>query len=143
MGGKPDAGSVSGISSVLGGPVISLITKFAGSAIISFVISLTVYAVAIDIGVRFVFTPLAVADLFSERFRSTGIRWLKSLAAAAIQGVIIYVIVIVGTQLREILESGALIPGFSPVTSCIVNLTMIGLFVKSAGIAREIIGTHP
>ena len=133
----------SGISSVLGGPVISLITKFAGSAIISFVISLTVYAVAIDIGVRFVFTPLAVADLFSERFRSTGIRWLKSLAAAAIQGVIIYVIVIVGTQLREILESGALIPGFSPVTSCIVNLTMIGLFVKSAGIAREIIGTHP
>ncbi len=133
----------SGISTVLGGPILSLITKLAGSAIISFVISLTVYAVAIDIGVRFVFTPLAVADLFSERFRSTGVRWLKSLAAAALQGVIIYVIVIVGTQLREILESGALIPGFSPVTSCIVNLTMIGLFVKSASIAREIVGSHP
>ncbi len=132
----------SGIPSVLGGPLIGLVTKFAGSAIISFVISLTVYAIAIDIGVRFVFTPLAVADLFSERFRSTGVRWLKSLVAAAIQGVIVYVIVIVGTQLREILESGALIPGFSPVTSCIVNLTMIGLFVKSAAIAREIAGPH-
>lgn len=131
-----------GFSLALGGPLTSLILKAAGSAIISFVISLTVYAVAIDIGVRFVFTPLAVADLFSERFRSTGIRWLKSLAAAALQGVIIYVIVIVGTQLREILESGALIPGFSPVTSCIVNLTMIGLFVKSGNIAREVIGTH-
>ena len=131
-----------GISTVLGGPVLSLITKLAGSAIISFIISLTVYAVAIDIGVRFVFTPLAVADLFSEKFRSTGVRWLKSFAASALQGVIIYVIVIVGTQLREILESGALIPGFSPVTSCIVNLTMIGLFVKSAGIAREITGPH-
>ena len=131
-----------GFSLSFGGPIISLITKLAGSAIISFVISLTVYAVAIDIGVRFVFTPLAVADLFSERFRSTGIRWLKALAAAALQGVIIYVIVIVGTQLREILESGALIPGFSPVTSCIVNLTMLGLFVKSGNIAREVIGTH-
>ena len=104
--------------------------------------SLTVYAVAINIGVRFVFTPLAVADLFSERFRSTGTRWLKSLAAAALQGVIIYVIVIVGTQLREILESGAAIPGFSPVTSCIVNLTMIGLFAKSGSIANEVIGAH-
>lgn len=126
----------------IGGVLIALITKFAGSGIISFVISLTVYAIAIDIGVRFVFTPLAVADLFSERFRSTGIKWMKSLAAAALQGVIIYVIVIVGTQLREILESGALIPGFSPVTSCIINLTMLGLFVKSGNIAREVIGTH-
>lgn len=134
---------LAGLSATIGGPVISLITKLAGSAIISFIISLTVYAVAIDIGVRFVFTPLAVADLFSERFRSTGVRWLKSLAAAALQGVIIYVIVIVGTQLREILESGAAIPGFSPVTSCIVNLTMIGLFAKSGNIAREVIGTHP
>lgn len=140
--GNAVPGILAGISASLGGPILSLITKIAGSAIISFVISLTVYAVAIDIGVRFVFTPLAVADLFSERFRSTGIRWLKSLAAAALQGVIIYVIVIVGTQLREILESGALIPGFSPVTSCIVNLTMIGLFVKSGNIAREVIGTH-
>ena len=119
-----------------------MVIKFAGSAIISFIISLTVYAVAINIGVRFVFTPLAVADLFSERFRSTGTRWLKSLAAAALQGVIIYVIVIVGTQLREILESGAAIPGFSPVTSCIVNLTMIGLFAKSGSIANEVIGAH-
>lgn len=134
---------LAGLSATVGGPVIRLVTKLAGSAIISFVISLTVYAVAIDIGVRFVFTPLAVADLFSERFRSTGFRWLKSLAASALQGVIIYVTVIVGTQLREILESGALIPGFSPVTSCIVNLTMIGMFVKSGNIAREVIGRQP
>ncbi|MCM1236472.1 MAG: hypothetical protein NC489_40855 [Ruminococcus flavefaciens] len=119
-----------------------LILKIAGSAIISFVISLTVYAVAINIGVRFVFTPLAVADLFSERFRSTGFRWLKTLAAASLQGVIVYAIVIVGTQLREILESGALIPGFSPVTSCIVNLTMIGMFAKSGGMANDIVGSH-
>lgn len=130
------------VNMALGGPLTALLIKFAGSAIISFIISLTVYAVAINIGVRFVFTPLAVADLFSERFRSTGMRWLKSLAAAALQGVIIYVIVIVGTQLREILESGAAIPGFSPVTSCIVNLTMIGLFAKSGSIANEAIGAH-
>ena len=130
------------VNLALGGPLTALLIKFAGSAIISFIISLTVYAVAINIGVRFVFTPLAVADLFSERFRSTGTRWLKSLAAAALQGVIIYVIVIVGTQLREILESGAAIPGFSPVTSCIVNLTMIGLFAKSGSIANEVIGAH-
>lgn len=135
------AGSAA-VNLALGGPLTSLLIKFAGSAIISFIISLTVYAVAINIGVRFVFTPLAVADLFSERFRSTGVRWLKSLAAAALQGVIIYVIVIVGTQLREILESGAAIPGFSPVTSCIVNLTMIGLFAKSGNLAKEIIGSH-
>lgn len=116
------------------------IINFFGSGFISLAISLTVYSVAINTGVRFVFTPLAVADLFSERFRSTGVRWLKALAAAAIQGVIIFAVVIVGTQLREILEGGAALPGFAPVTSFVVNWTMVGMFAKSGNMAREIVG---
>lgn len=136
------ASGIYGVLATLGNNTLGLISDLAGSGIITFIISLTVYAVAIDIGVRYVFTPLAIADLFSERFRSTGIRWLKSLAASALQGVIIYVIVVVGTFLRTSLESGAALPGFAPVTGTIVNLTMIGMFAKSRGFAQEIIGTH-
>ena len=105
-------------------------------------ISLSVYAIAIDIGIRFVFTPIAIADLFSEKFRSTGVRWLKGIMASSLQGVIIYVIVVVGTTLRETLASGAAISGFAPVTGLAVNLTMIGLFAKSRAFANDIVGTH-
>ena len=138
----------SGITSGIGNffanvPVIGgLLSVLSGSGIIEFATSLTVYAVAIDLGIRFVFTPIAVADLFSERFRSTGVKWLKSIAASSMQGVIIFVIVIVGTSLKNSLESGTLISGFSPVTSTVVNLTMIGLFAKSRGFAQEIVGVH-
>lgn len=69
-------------------------------------------------------------------------RWLKGLAACALQGTIVYVTVLVGTNLRDILESGAAIPGFSPLTSALVNFTMIGFFAKSKSIANEIVGTH-
>lgn len=131
----------SGIGGILGS-FVDMIGNSIGVGIIQFVMSLTVYAVAINTGVRFVFTPLAVADLFSERFRSTGVRWIKGLAASALQGVIIYVVYVVGTELSDVLESGAALSGFSPVTSLVVYMTMIGLFAKSGGIAKEIVGAH-
>lgn len=121
---------------------IKAIINFVGGNVINGIISLTVYAIAIEMCIRFVFTPVAVGDMFSEKFRSTGVRWLKGLAACALQGTIVYVTVLVGTNLRTILESGGAIQGFSPVTSALVNFTMIGFFVKSKGIASEIVGTH-
>lgn len=122
--------------------VVKSIINFVGGNVINGIISLTVYAIAIEMCIRFVFTPVAVGDMFSEKFRSTGVRWLKGLAACALQGTIVYVTVLVGTNLRTILESGGAIQGFSPVTSALVNFTMIGFFVKSKGIASEIVGTH-
>ena len=118
------------------------IINFIGGNVINGIISLTVYAIAIETCIRFVFTPVAVGDMFSEKFRSSGVRWLKGLAACALQGTIVYVTVLIGTNLRDILESGAAIPGFSPVTSALVNFTMIGFFAKSKSIANEIVGTH-
>lgn len=122
-------------------PIKSLINLVGGN-FINGIISLTVYAIAIETCIRFVFTPVAVGDMFSEKFRSTGVRWLKGLAACALQGTIVYVTVIIGTNLRDILESGAAIPGFSPLTASLVNFTMIGFFVKSKSIANDIVGTH-
>lgn len=130
-----------GIASGWPNPLKAII-NFVGGNFINGIISLTVYAIAIETCIRFVFTPIAVGDMFSEKFRSTGVRWLKSLAACALQGTIVYVTVIIGTNLRDILESGAAITGFSPVTSALVNFTMIGFFVKSKSMANEIVGTH-
>ncbi|WP_270232448.1 hypothetical protein [Clostridium fessum] len=130
-----------GIASGWPNPVKAII-NFVGGNVINGIISLTVYAIAIETCIRFVFTPVAVGDMFSEKFRSSGVRWLKGLAACALQGTIVYVTVLIGTNLRDILESGAAIPGFSPVTSALVNFTMIGFFAKSKSIANEIVGTH-
>lgn len=135
------ADAVYGIASGWPNPVKAII-NFVGGNVINGIISLTVYAIAIEMCIRFVFTPVAVGDMFSEKFRSTGVRWLKGLAACALQGTIVYVTVLVGTNLRTILESGGAIQGFSPVTSALVNFTMMGFFVKSKSIANEIVGTH-
>lgn len=135
------ADAIYGIASGWPNPVKGLI-NFVGGNVINGIISLTVYAIAIETCIRFVFTPVAVGDMFSEKFRSSGVRWLKGLAACALQGTIVYVTVLVGTNLRDILESGAAIPGFSPLTSALVNFTMIGFFAKSKSIANEIVGTH-
>lgn len=136
------SGGAGAITSIFGSEIGGFLSTLGGASIISFVISLSVYAIAIDIGIRFVFTPIAIADLFSEKFRSTGVRWLKGIMASSLQGVIIYVIVVVGTTLRETLASGAAISGFAPVTGLAVNLTMIGLFAKSRAFANDIVGTH-
>lgn len=142
--GSAVAGAVSGAYATIShfGPLKMLVDVFNGSAWIQMATSFTIYAVAIEMGIRFVFTPIAVADMFSEKLRSSGIRWLKNLAACALQGTVIYVVIVVGTNLREILETGAAMPGFSPVTSTIVNLTMIGFFAKSRGFAQEAFGLH-
>ena len=142
--GSAVAGAVSGAYATIShfGPLKALVDVFNGSAWIQMATSFTIYAVAIEMGIRFVFTPIAVADMFSEKLRSSGIRWLKNLAACALQGTVIYVVIIVGTNLREILETGTAMPGFSPVTSTIVNLTMIGFFAKSRGFAQEAFGLH-
>ena len=142
--GSAVAGAVSGAYAAVShfGPLKMLVDVFNGSAWIQMATSFTIYAVAIEMGIRFVFTPIAVADMFSEKFRSSGIRWLKNLAACALQGTVIYVVIVVGTNLREILETGGAMPGFSPVTSTIVNLTMIGFFAKSRGLAQEAFGLH-
>ena len=116
---------------------IGAVSGFLGNGIIQLASSLVVYAVAIEIGVRYALTPIAIADLYSERFRSAGWMWLKKLLACAMQGAVLYLIIFVTNELKS--SIGAT---FSVITNTAINLTMIGMYAKSRQIANDIIGVH-
>ncbi len=111
-------------------------TGFIGSGIIQLASSLVVYAVAAEIGIRYVFTPIAIADLYSERFRSNGWMWLKKLFACSMQGAVIFMIIFVINIIKQSVDT------FDPITNTAINLTMIGMFAKSRAVANDIVGVH-
>lgn len=82
------------------------------------------------------FTPIAIADLYSERFRSNGWMWLKKLFAVSMQGAVIFMIIYSVDVLKNAIDTASII------TNTAINLTMIGMFAKSRQIANDIIGVH-
>lgn len=114
----------------------STISNFVGGGLTQLASSLTVYAVVIEIGLRYMFTPIAIADLYSERFRSNGWMWLKKLFAVSMQGAVIFMIIYSVDVLKNAIDTASII------TNTAINLTMIGMFAKSRQIANDIIGVH-
>lgn len=114
----------------------STISNFVGGGLTQMASSLTVYAVIIEIGLRYMFTPIAIADLYSEKFRSNGWIWLKKLFAVSMQGAVIFMIIYSVDVLKNAIDTA------SVITNTAINLTMIGMFAKSRQIANDIIGVH-
>ncbi|MEI3179396.1 MAG: hypothetical protein V8S93_02135 [Lachnospiraceae bacterium] len=117
--------------------IFGSITGLFGNGIVQIASSLVIYAVVIELVVRYLFTPLAIADLYSEKWRSNGWMWLKKLFAVSMQGAVIFLIIYV----TDIFKDG-LGASFSVITNTAINLTMIGMFAKSRQIANDIIGVH-
>ena len=136
---SPSAAGIYNIGAGIGNALsqgMTFISSFIGGGFIQLASSMTVYVVAIEIAVRYLFTPIAIADLYSEKFRSTGFMWLKKLLACSMQGAILFAIIFAADALKKSISSADVI------TVTAINLTMIGMFVKSRQIANDIIGVH-
>lgn len=119
------------------GNIFNSISGLIGNGIIQLASSLAIYSVAIEIGVRYVFTPIAIADLYSEKFRSNGVMWLKKLLACVLTGAVIYMIIFVTDAFKD--SVGAT---FSVITNMAINLTMMGMLFRARQIANDIVGCH-
>lgn len=115
---------------------MTAISSFIGGGFVQLASSLTIYVVAIEIGVRYLFTPIAIADLYSEKFRSNGFMWLKKLLACSMQGAVIFAIIFAADALKKSISSADVI------TITAINLTMLGMFAKSRQIANDVVGVH-
>ncbi len=129
--GNLGAGLMASVSNAVGA-----LSNFLGGGIIQITSSLIIYVVAIEIGVRYIFTPVAIADLYSEKFRSNGWMYLKKLFACSMQGAVVFMIIYAVNALKISLAT------FDPITLTAINLTMIGMFAKSRQIANDAIGVH-
>lgn len=94
--------------------VITLFFPWMGCKLVNFAAQLAIYQVFIEIGIRRIFTPLAIGDIYQEGLRSPGVRYLKKLLAAYLK---IGVICIAGWFSREL--------SFSVVTTDTDALTFL------------------
>lgn len=115
-------------------PFTKLIGDMVGGGLTNFIASMSVYAVAIEMGIRYAFTPLAIADMFSEKFRSTGVRYLKELLACSLTGAIMYFIVYVTYALKV-----TIMPTI--IANAAIELTMVGMMARARNIASSIVGS--
>ncbi len=107
-----------------------------GAGIIQLVSSFTIYSVIIEIMVRATFTPIAVADMYNDTLRSSAVRYLKKIAALALTGVVMYMILFAAGELKDHL------PMWDATALTAINFTMLGLLARARSIAEDIIGAH-
>lgn len=118
------------------GESITLVAGIFGNSIVQFASSLFVYTLLIELLIRYIVTPIAIADMFSERFRSTGWMWLKKFMACCMQGMLLFLIIYATDQVKEVVDT------IDPITNTAINFTMVGMFARSRQIANDIIGAN-
>ena len=103
---------------------------------------LCIYQVALEIGVRKVLLPLAVADIYQEGLRSPGVRYLKKLLACflkiaicGIVGMIISSITVIDPN--NIPDEGVFNSIFAVLA---VSLAGIGFMFKGGEVANDVVG---
>ncbi len=127
---------VEGIAQLFGGIGDLLGGNAVGGTIVNLAINWVVFAILIELAIRYIFTPIAIADLYSEGFHSNGMRWIKKLLSCCIAGGLIYISMYAANVLKTQLT------GIHPLQTAAINLTMVGFFAKSRQIADEIVGVR-
>ena len=97
------------------------------------------YSVIIELTIRKMFSPLAVANISMEGFRGPGMRWFKKYLALYIRMILICVLgYINGGLVAVVIQnlSGTQV-AFGVV---VVNFTVVTMMIKSSELANEIMG---
>ena len=107
-----------------------------------------IYLLAIQITLRRILAPLAIADVSIEGARSTGMRYMKHFLALYLQKVIIYIIAAIATRFTVSILSGGFANRVSVAGNQIPTLFLImtaigavtGMVSQAGSIANEIVG---
>lgn len=92
----------------------------------------------IELALLVVFSPIAVSNLFGDAShdQNYGIKYLKKLAAVELQGLLMYYIIVLGTNMQGAMNGANLIGAVAVV--CVEA----ALIARSRNIATEIFGVH-
>lgn len=134
---------VSGVLKILKGVIVFvwLLIPWALSWIMGLCVKIIMYSRVIEIYVRAVFSPLALADFYQGGLQSAGFRFLRSFLAVAIQGTIILVIAAIYSALFTTVVSSAGLNFFSFIGLYLAFLaSSIMLMFKSLSVAKELTG---
>ncbi len=123
---------------------MQLMLPWALSQIVTISAKFAVMQVAIDIFIRKLFTPLAIADIYKEGLRSPGVRWLKRYLGAYLKAAVCAAVaVLVSTFAKDILTveaTSAKTVLDSLITIIAVNFTAIGVMLKAGEYTNDMVG---
>lgn len=97
----------------------------------------------VEVAVRTMFCPLAIADVFKAGMHSPGVRYMKKFAAVCFQGAIIYAILLASNLIRGSLsnDGGNVISGISNMACCLgITFVSVSLIFKSQQLANDVAG---
>lgn len=121
-----------------------LILPFACTAIIKVVAQFLIIQIVLEIGLRKIFLPLAIAEIYQEGLRSPGVRYLKRLISVFIKlAVCIAVTMVIQTVTATLIgQLGTDEKGVMDylMTCVLVNFTAVGLMFKGSEIANDVLG---
>ena len=113
------------------GELFTLVVPYALIAIALLVMQIYVYLRLMDIIVKMMFAPIGIADLGFAGTNGSGFRYLKKLAASALTGAVMLVMLLIQSQLTQ--NAGLF-------QTLIIYYAMIGAFKKSTTLASDIVG---
>lgn len=105
-----------------------------------------VYQVALEIGIRKIFLPLAIADIYQEGLRSPGVRYLKKLVACFLKiAMCASVGIIIAAIVTEDMITGVIGGERDGIMALIwsliaLNATGVGFMLKGGEVANDVTG---
>ncbi len=115
---------------------ITLMIPYAISYIINIAAQFMIISTMLEIGIRRVFVPIPICDVYSEGLRSPGIRYLKKLLAAILKLVLAYFILQLGNHLLVVLARGK---DTTIIGVVVAKVSTIGLMFKTGEYANDIL----
>lgn len=128
--------------------VITLFLPWLATLIMTIAAKFLMLQVFIEIGVRKIFTPIAVADIYREGFRSPGARWLKRYFAVFLKLAMILAVVAIGSHLLNKLDVSSFMGADKTIFDVFeyfiniiaIQFTIVGFMFKTSELANEVVG---
>lgn len=122
------------------GLAFQLILPFAFSKIIYLGINVTCYARIIELVIRTIFAPIAIADVFHDGLHSPGVRYIKKYIAVCLQGAVILCILSITSTISASALSGLGGDDNYIWATLAINFSALMAILKSQGLANDVAG---
>lgn len=131
--------------------VAILFLPWVASYLLTIMSYFVAFSILIELGIRRIFMPFAVADIYGEGLRSPGMRYIKKYFAAFVKIMVCLAVSYVAGALNKVLAEGVVKPtdgtgqtifqviGYVFMTIAL-NMTAISVMMKGGEYANDIVG---
>lgn len=134
---KEDPGFFAGIFAM-----IQMFLPWAISLILVVIVNFICYSRLIEMFLRMMVAPIALADFMTEGLHSAGWKYLKSFFAIALQGALIYLISVIFSNFMAGAITGQTDFIESTIIYFVIGFSACALMFKSLTLSKELVGVN-